>query len=278
MQARSLYGGSRATSLWARPLIEGHDVYFAADTTVVRLDSGSGAVLWNQHLTRQRGFSLKQRALGLPSGEEFLGRLVLRDAGSSIAVASLGWASGTNSLLKADPPTLALLAKRDGHLRARVQVPGITFLNDLQCTPVGCYLVSADRVLWMDDLLTGRASYRAPIEHQPLGHFIDVRGAIVVTTGAGILALSPDSLQLVWSRRCGRMLDIQLETGLSTSRYVVSTQWLIRLDKGDELRPSAYYPLRGSWAELRDGWLLLGAGTKLRVVTLAAGGPAKRFD
>jgi hypothetical protein len=266
------------TNLTAAPLIDGPDVYFAADTTVVRLKSGSGAVRWSRHLPRQRGFSLRQRALGTPSTPEFLGRLVLRDAGPNVAVASLGWALGPKYWLRADPPTVALLSKRDGRVLARVQVPGMTFLYDLHCTPVGCYLVAEDRVLLMDDSLRIRATFRASVEFQPLGRLIDARGAIVLTTSSGILALSPDSLNLVWSRRCGRTLAIDSDWSESNSRYMVTTQGLIRLDRGDELRPNAYYPLRGSWAELRDGWLLLGGGRRLSVVTLVERKPPPRFD
>ena len=278
VQIRSLYGGSEATSLIARPLIREPDIWFAADTTVVRLDSGTGAVRWSRNLTRPRGFSIKQRALGTGGAPQFLGRLLLRDAGQNLLVASVGWASGPKHGLVADPPTVALLAKSDGRVVARVQVPGVTFLNDARSTPFGHYVVSSDRVLALDDSLRVRASWEAPVAHQPLGQFIDVGDALVLTTGPGIAALSSDSLQIVWSRRCGRMLEIDRGADESGARYCVTTQGLIRLDRDAGLRPNAYYPLRSSWAELREGWLLMGAGTRLRIVTLLRRRPAAQVD
>jgi hypothetical protein len=74
------------------------------------------------------------------------------------------------------------------------------------------------------------------------------------------------------------MLAIEPDFLESDARYCVSTQGLIRLDKDARLRPDAYYPLRSSWAELRNGWLLMGAGTTVRVATLLARRPAPRVD
>ena len=263
----SLYGGSRATNLTAAPLISDGDVFFAADTTVVKLDASSGAVRWSRHLMRPRGFSLKERALGTSGSTEFLGRLTLRDAGRNILVASLGWASGPKYSLVADPPSVALLKKGDGHLVARVQVPGVTFVSDVLSTPAGNYVVSSDRVVALDDSLRVRATWMAPFDLQPLGVFIGWGDGITLTSGPGIVALSADSLRVLWSTRLGRMLAIDGSIE-SRVRYCVTTQGLVRLDGGAGLQPSAYYSLRGAWAELHDGWLIVGVGNRLRVATL----------
>jgi hypothetical protein len=276
-QLQTLYGGSRATNLTAPPLIGDRDVFFAADTTVVKLDASSGAVRWTRKLTRPRGFSLKERALGTSGSTEFLGRLSLRDAGRNILVASLGWASGPKYSLVADPPSVALLDKRHGDLVARVQVPGVTFLNDVLSTPAGNFVVSFDRVVAFDDSLRVRATWMAPIDLRPLGFFVAWGDGITLTSGPGIVALSADSLGVLWSARLGRVLTIDHNFG-SPVRYCVTTQGLVRLGGTAGLQPNAYYPVRGTWAEIRDGWLLLGAGNRLRVATLLPRQPAPRLD
>ena len=278
MHVRSLYGGTRAVDLTASPLITGRDVFFAADTTVVRLDARTGAVRWQRQLHRPHGFSLRERALGIRS-QEFLGHLLVRDAFSKIAVASLGWASGAkNTWLRADPPTLALFAKDDGQPMERIQLPGLEFLNDVRSTSHGHYAIGRDRVLAMDDHLAVRATFRAPQEIQPLGAFLDVGGLIVVTTGAGIAALSPDSLQLVWSQRCGRMLAIERDLDWSGARYFVTTQGVLRLEQGTGKRSTDYYPLRASWARFAYEGVVMGFGDTLWLVALPERGGVRRID
>lgn len=276
-QLQTLYGGSRATNLTALPLIDGPDVYFAADTIVVRLDAASGAIRWSHRLTRPRGFSLKERALGTGGTSQFLGRLSLRDAGANILVASLGWASGPKYDLVADPPSVALLRKVDGRLVARVQVPGVSFVKDLLSTPVGNFVVSSDRVLVFDDSLRVRATWMAPIDLRPLGILIAWGDGITLTSASGIVALSVDSLRVLWSAKLGRLLTIDGNLGAS-DRYCVTTQGLVRLSRSAGLQPSAYYPLRGTWAEIRDGWLILGAGNRLSLATLLPRQPVPRVD
>jgi len=270
VQVPGLHGGSRATNLIATPLILGDDVFFAADTTVMKLDADSGRIRWRQALPHPRTRSLAQRVFGTPGASEFLGRLVVRDAGRHLLVASVGWASGPKYNLVADPPTVALLSKEDGRVVARTQVPGVAFLNDVFSTPLGTYVVASDRVLALDDSLAVRATWLAPLNCRPLGQFLSAGDAIVLTTGPGIAALSPDSLRVDWSIRLGRMLALDADDEAAPARYCVSTQGIVRLDKGAGLRPDAYYPLRGSWAELRNGWLVMGAGTRVRIVTLLA--------
>jgi hypothetical protein len=91
------------------------------------------------------------------------------------------------------------------------------------------------------------------------------------------VALSADSLGVLWSARLGRVLTIDHNFG-SPVRYCVTTQGLVRLGGTAGLQPNAYYPVRGTWAEIRDGWLLLGAGNRLRVATLLPRQPAPRLD
>lgn len=74
------------------------------------------------------------------------------------------------------------------------------------------------------------------------------------------------------------MLAIDGDVDPRRSRYAVTTQGLILLNRDHQLRPSAYYPLRGTWAELNGGWLLLGSGTRLRIVILVEQKPPRRFD
>jgi outer membrane protein assembly factor BamB len=278
VHVRSLYGGSRATQLTAPPIIGDRDIYFAADTTVVRLDAASGEVRWKQNLSRTRNFSLMQRALGPPDAPEFLGRLVLRDAGRNILVASMGWASGPKYNLAADRPTVALLAKSDGHVVARVQIQGVRFLNDALSTPSGTYVVSSDRIVALDDSLDVRATLEAPVQIRPFGQFIEVGDAIVLTVGPGIAALSADTLGIVWSRRCGRVLAIEPDGFGPGDRYCVTTQGLVGLDTAAGLLPNSYYPLRSTWAEFHEGWVVMGAGRMVRVVTLLAHQPSHRVD
>ena len=269
VQIPGLYGGSRATSLVASPLILDDAIFFAADTTVIKLDPGTGRARWRRHLTRPRGFSLNQLAFGSPTTPEFLGRLVLRDANRNVLVASMGWASGPKYDLVADRPSVALLAKNDGDLVARAQVPGVTFLNDVVTTPFGTYVMSYDRVLVLDDALIVRATWVAPEDLRPLGQFISAGDdAVVLTTGSGLVALSSDSLLVAWSGRFGRMLAVSGDNVHAVARYCVTTQGIVRLDKRASLRPDEYYPVRGSLAELRNGWLLMRAGTKVRLVTI----------
>ena len=272
-------GGARAINLSALPLIRDPDIFFAADTTVIRLDSRTGKVRWRRHLQRGRGFSLRQRALGLPITQEFLGHLVVRDAIDNIVVASLGWASAAgNKWTPADPPSLALLSKQDGRLVARVQVPGVQFLADTWSTRFGHYVLARDRLLAMDDRLNLRATYRAPQELQPLGRVLTVGERVVVSTASGIAAFSPDSLKLLWSHPSGRLLDAEYDWDWAGGRYIVTTQGLLRLDHDALDRPGAYYPLRGTWAKLSETGAIIGSGATLRLVTLPAPKPAERSD
>jgi hypothetical protein len=125
-----------------------------------------------------------------------------------------------------------------------------------------------------DTLLVRELGFESPVL---AAEVIEVGDAIVITTGSGIASLSTDSLKVMWSRRCGRMLALEAMTGFKT-RYSVSTQGLILLDASAGLRPSAYYPLRGSWAEFKGGWLMVGAGTTLKLVTLVEHRPPLRVD
>jgi hypothetical protein len=170
--------------------------------------------------------------------------------------------------LLADPASIALLSKQDGQVLARVQVPGVQFLNDVWSTRYGHFLVASDRLMVMDDALNVRATFRAPSDLQPLGRFIEMGDRVVVTTGAGLAAFSADSLRLVWSHRCGRMLAAERELDWASARYMVTTQGLLRLDAGAGRRPTAYYPLRGLWAQFRASGVIMGAGAKLRLVIL----------
>jgi hypothetical protein len=107
----------------------------------------------------------------------------------------------------------------------------------------------------------------APFDLQPLGVFIAWGDGITLTSGPGIVALSADSLRVLWSARLGRMLAIDGSIE-SRVRYCETTQGLVRLDGGAGLQPNAYYSLRGAWAEIHDGWLIVGIGNRLRVATI----------
>lgn len=278
VHVHSLYGGARAERLAARPVVAGTDVFFAADTTVVCLDATRGDLRWLSHLPRPRGFSIRSRALGTPEAPQFLGALLLRETSSFVAVASQGWASGPKSDWIADPPTLALLARADGRVIARIQVPGARILNDLWSDARGHFVVLPDRVLWLDDSLRVKSELVAPAEIQPLGGLIHAGDALVVTCRVGLAAIGDAPLRLLWTRRCGRLLA--LENGLDEfgSRWAVTTQGLQRLDDGAGQRPSTTFPFRSTWASFRWGGVVAGAGTILRLVTLPGSRPVPRID
>jgi hypothetical protein len=256
-------------------LIDDRDLYFAADTVVLRLDSRTGAVRWRRELHLQHGFSLKERALGMQWTPQFLGRLLIRDAGENIAVSSLGWASGAKFNWLADPPTFALLSKADGNVLGRVGVPGVKFLYDAQSTEFGHFLIANDRVLALDDQPSVRATYRAPMDLQPLGGFVELGSQVIVTTASGLAALSADSLKVQWVHRCGRLLAQEGALDWAGAHYIVTTQGLLRLDPGSGARPAAYYPLRGTWARFTSNGVILGAGQTLRLVVLPS--PSERM-
>jgi outer membrane protein assembly factor BamB len=278
VKVRSLYGGARAERLAARPISAGADVYFAADTSVVCLDAIRGDVRWLRHLPRQRGFSIRSRALGAPATPQFLGALLLRETGAVLAVASQGWASGPDSDWLADPPTLALLAKADGRVLARVQVPDARTLNDLWSDERGHFVVLPDRVLLLDDSLRVNAELAAPVESQPLGGLIHAGDALVVTCRGGLLAFGDSPLRVLWTRRCGRLLALENGFDEFGSRWALTTQGLQRLDEGAGRRPSTSFPFRSTWASFREGGVVAGAGTILRLVTLPEPRPVPHLD
>jgi hypothetical protein len=286
----SLLGGKQVRSMSSPPLVAGDRLYFAAETSVVCLELESGRCLWRRDLTRAHGFSFRERAVGLPPTSEFLGRLSVDDAGENVTVTSLGWAPGKNNDWRADPPTIAVIAKADGRVVRRVRVEGTPAVIDVRNTPHRHYVLGADRVIVMDDslavlrVLEPRADLFEPIQ------FFPCRDPILIAR-AGVAAIDPDSLGFAWHRKAGIRdtwsdsfepwiddpSDFQLVSVSDTTayRWAASTSGLLRFDPREGCRPDASYPLTGlSSASIQNRTVLAIAGRMVTVLPL----PERRIE
>ena len=258
-------GGRQVESMNGLPVVEGGRVYFAAETTVVCLGLETGQLLWRRELRRDRRFSLMRRAMGLPSANEFLGNLLLRSSGGTLTVASLGWASGAKANWIADKPTIALLAKEDGHVIRRVRVEGVEYLIDVRSTPRGHFLLAPDRIVLMDDSLRVVHTFRSTASVS-LTSFFPCEDPIVVVAADGIEAFGPDSLRQIWQRKIGSVGAVWPgwgRPGADGYRWTISTAGLNAFDLRGGCQAVRSYPLQGVASDIQDGAALVYSGRSL---------------
>ena len=192
------YDPDVTTNMNSRPLFDGDDVYFAARDKIVRLDQGTGKVIWEVEIEPE----LKGMVLTELSATELLlmGSGTKMMSGPPSFFSPLGAPHNLAPVMH-NPPVVRIISKATGTVRKSFEWNYPAIVHSIVVSGEKIYVITAAQVMVLDSNLKRLAGIIAKAEYGSFSSLLSLSGdTLILRSSKGIVALDAASNKEIWFR------------------------------------------------------------------------------
>jgi len=243
--------------LYGLPRRVGAEVFFAADSEAICLDSGTGRTHWRRTIDFDPRERERRRAMGMPvSNARTPGQMLLRPGSADLGVVSTGYAMLNDRWAVSEPPAIALLDRATGRWLRGARLDTTRVVTGYVRLAQGHYLAcDGKRVTRLGEDLRTLGSFSMPTGPVSLLGVLAADSALLAITSNELLELDPLTLSPRWR--------VPLGPGIGRSgarHWYTGDRGLLRWDPVEPGAPRRFFPLRSTASVCRDGVVVSIAG------------------